>query len=103
MGGKAFLDRRDGRAHAAATVVEPPPPPPALPPEPPAPEPTPPAPEPPPAPEAPPPPPWSKSFEGRPDDELLAPLRTGSIRAVKFNRGGSSISLRIEFDNGARA
>ena len=34
---------------------------------------------------------------------LLAPLRDGAIERVKFNRGGSSISLRIDFDNGSRA
>jgi hypothetical protein len=42
-------------------------------------------------------------FEGVSDEVLLAPLRTGAIREVKFNRGGSSISLRLELDNGARA
>jgi hypothetical protein len=47
--------------------------------------------------------PWSGTFEGRPDEELLGPLRNGRIRKVKYNRGGSSISLRIEFEDGARA
>ena len=42
-------------------------------------------------------------FEGVADEVLVAPLRTGKIESVKFNRGGSSISLRIEFDNGSRA
>lgn len=42
-------------------------------------------------------------FHGRPDQELLAPLRSGSIAQVRVNRGGSSISLRIDFDNGAQA
>lgn len=42
-------------------------------------------------------------FEGVRDDILLAPLRVGGIARVKVNRGGSSISLRIDFDNGARA
>ncbi len=42
-------------------------------------------------------------FEGVADDVLLAPLRIGAISSVKFNRGGSSISLRVDFDNGSRA
>lgn len=42
-------------------------------------------------------------FDGVRDELLLAPLREGRITEVKFNRGGSSISLRIELDNGARA
>jgi hypothetical protein len=37
------------------------------------------------------------------DDEALAPLRDGRLRLVKFNRGGSSLSLRLEFEDGARA
>lgn len=37
------------------------------------------------------------------DEQLLAPLRYGVIERVKFNRGGSSISLRIDFEGGARA
>ena len=40
---------------------------------------------------------------GHDDAAALAPLRTGRITRVKFNRGGSSLSLRIDFDNGARA
>lgn len=43
------------------------------------------------------------TFHGKPDGELLAPLRDAGIKKVKFNRGGSSVSLRIDFDNGARA
>jgi hypothetical protein len=42
-------------------------------------------------------------FLGVADDVLLAPLRDSPIKRVKFNRGGSSISLRIDFENGARA
>ena len=42
-------------------------------------------------------------FDGVSDEVLLEPLRTGRIESIKFNRGGSSISLRIDFDNGARA
>ena len=42
-------------------------------------------------------------FAGQPDGPLLAPLRTGKLTRVKFNRGGTSLSLRLDFDNGARA
>jgi hypothetical protein len=42
-------------------------------------------------------------FMGVADDVLLDPLRDSAIAKVKFNRGGSSISLRIDFENGARA
>jgi hypothetical protein len=37
------------------------------------------------------------------DDILLEPLLHGAIKRVKFNRGGSSISLRIDFEGGGRA
>ncbi|MGH7337578.1 MAG: hypothetical protein ACREI7_08375, partial [Myxococcota bacterium] len=37
------------------------------------------------------------------DEAALAPLRSGTVVKVKFNRGGTSLSLRIDFDNGARA
>jgi hypothetical protein len=43
------------------------------------------------------------TFNGVRDEVLLAPLRDAAITHVRFNRGGSSISLRIDFDNGARA
>ena len=46
---------------------------------------------------------WMGSFGGTPDDTLLAPLREPAITGVKLNRGGTSISLRIDFENGARA
>ncbi len=42
-------------------------------------------------------------FMGVSDDMLLDPLRDSPVKIVKFNKGGSSISLRIEFENGARA
>jgi hypothetical protein len=42
-------------------------------------------------------------FLGARDDILTAPLRNGVITKVKFNRGGSSISLRVDFANGGRA
>ncbi len=34
---------------------------------------------------------------------MLEPLKTGAVKRVKVNKGGSSISLRIDFSNGARA
>lgn len=40
---------------------------------------------------------------GAPDPELLAPLGATPITRVKLNRGGSSLSLRIDFASGARA
>lgn len=42
-------------------------------------------------------------FLGVADEVLLAPLRDSPVAKVKFNHGGSSISLRIDFENGARA
>ncbi len=42
-------------------------------------------------------------FLGVADDVLLEPLRESAIAEVKFNKGGSSISMRIDFENGARA
>jgi hypothetical protein len=38
-----------------------------------------------------------------PDGELLAPLAATGVRRVKLNHGGTSLSLRLEFANGARA
>lgn len=46
---------------------------------------------------------WMGSFGGKRDDTLLAPLREPAITGVRLNRGGTSISLRIDFENGARA
>ena len=46
---------------------------------------------------------WMGSFGGKPDHGLLAPLREPAITGVRLNRGGTSISLRIDFENGARA
>jgi len=37
------------------------------------------------------------------DAAALAPLLTGNVVKVKFNKGGTSLSLRLDFDNGARA
>ncbi|HEX8113954.1 MAG TPA: hypothetical protein VF516_39755 [Kofleriaceae bacterium] len=40
---------------------------------------------------------------GAPDAELLAPLAAMPVTRVKINRGGSSLSLRLDFASGARA
>jgi hypothetical protein len=40
---------------------------------------------------------------GAPDGELLAPLGAAKVTRVKLNQGGTSISLRLDFANGARA
>jgi hypothetical protein len=50
---------------------------------------------------------WSATrslyFEGIKDESLLAPLRTAKLVRAKFNRGGTSISLRLDFEGGYRA
>jgi hypothetical protein len=38
-----------------------------------------------------------------PDEALLAPLGAASVTRVKPNRGGTSLSLRLDFANGSRA
>jgi len=38
-----------------------------------------------------------------PDEELLAPLGVAKVTGIKLNHGGTSLSLRLEFANGARA
>ena len=38
-----------------------------------------------------------------PDDALLAPLGADAVTRVKPNRGGTSLSLRLDFANGSRA
>ena len=48
------------------------------------------------------PPPATTVF-GAPDAELLAPLGAAPITRVKLNQGGTSVSLRLDFANGARA
>jgi hypothetical protein len=42
------------------------------------------------------------AFFGVPDDELLAPLRGAGLERIKFNRGGSGVSFRIDFAGGGR-
>ena len=43
------------------------------------------------------------TFTGIKDELLLEPLRTQKVDNVKFNHGGSSISLRVTFADGSRA
>jgi len=45
----------------------------------------------------------STYFIGVRDEVLLEPLRRAQLARVKFNRGGSSISLRLDFVGGFRA
>jgi hypothetical protein len=40
---------------------------------------------------------------GKHDLELLAPLGVAPVTKMKLNRGGTSLSIRIDFANGARA
>jgi hypothetical protein len=40
---------------------------------------------------------------GHPDDVLLAPIGAAKLVRVKPNKGGTSLSLRLDFENGARA
>src|SRR5262245_24068038 len=40
---------------------------------------------------------------GAPDAELLAPIAATPVAKVKLNHGGTSLSLRIDFESGARA
>jgi hypothetical protein len=42
-------------------------------------------------------------FAGQPDEALLAPLRDGAIAEVKIGKCCTSLNMRIDFDNGARA
>ena len=42
-------------------------------------------------------------FDPAADEALLAPLRTAPLTRVKINRGGTSISLRLDFAGGGRA
>lgn len=47
--------------------------------------------------------PYVATVFGAPDDDLLAPLGAAPLSRVKLNKGGTSLSLRLEFANGARA
>jgi hypothetical protein len=42
-------------------------------------------------------------FKGVLDEHLLAPLRDSRLTAARFNAGGSSISMRVDFESGGRA
>jgi hypothetical protein len=43
------------------------------------------------------------TFMGLEDDVLIARLRTAPITRMKLNRGGSSLSFRVDFADGSRA
>ena len=43
------------------------------------------------------------SFMGFEDDALIARMRSQPIARMKFNRGGSSLSFRVDFADGSRA
>lgn len=58
---------------------------------------------PPPEPPVPTPQPDADSFLGMPTSALLARLSQPEIASVRMNRGGSSVSLRIEFSDGSHA
>ena len=47
--------------------------------------------------------PSAGSFLGFTDEELIDPLRDHALAKVKFNKGGSSVSLRVDFAGGGRA
>src|SRR5689334_23610031 len=40
-------------------------------------------------------------FYGKPDEELLAPLRESPLKLVKLKGGGLTLSFKIELENGA--
>lgn len=44
-----------------------------------------------------------KNIFGKTDAEMLAPLGDGTVTKIKLNRGGTSLSLRLDFSNGTRA
>jgi hypothetical protein len=58
---------------------------------------------PPPAVQPPPAPRSGGSFIGFADEELIGPLRDHALARVKFNKGGSSVSMRVDFAGGGRA
>lgn len=43
------------------------------------------------------------TFLGMSDDILIARMRSQPVRALKLNRGGSSLSFRVDFADGSRA
>ncbi|MBX3158613.1 MAG: hypothetical protein KF773_21780 [Deltaproteobacteria bacterium] len=40
---------------------------------------------------------------GAPDEQLLAPIAATPLKSAKLNRGGTSLTMRLEFASGARA
>lgn len=56
--------------------------------------------------EPPPPAPTERIVEsvyGAPDADLLGPVGQGKVSRIKLNHGGTSLSLRVDFESGARA
>jgi hypothetical protein len=49
------------------------------------------------------PPAGAKTVFDAPDDLLLAPIGAAPVTRLKLNHGGTSLSLRLDFANGARA
>ena len=43
------------------------------------------------------------TFAGKPDEELMAPVREAAIARVKIGKCCTSLNMRIDFDSGARA
>lgn len=43
------------------------------------------------------------TFMGMSDELLLERMRKGEVKTLKFNRGGSSVSFRLDFKDGSRA
>ena len=43
------------------------------------------------------------SFLGMPDEPVIERLRGAPIRRIRINRGGSSLSLRLQFEDGSKA
>ena len=48
-------------------------------------------------------PPAPTTVFGAPDPDLLAPLAATPVTRVKLNRGGTSLTMRLDFASGARA
>jgi hypothetical protein len=48
-------------------------------------------------------PPAPTTVFGAPDPDLLAPLAATPVTRVKLNRGGTSLTMRVDFASGARA
>jgi hypothetical protein len=42
-------------------------------------------------------------FHGKPDEELLGPLREAPLKAIRLKGGGLTLSFKLELENGAEA